>query len=294
VDDETDRTRWSGRLDAGERLRVVHFNAAGEFVGEWGREGEFLLEFGRGGSDPGELNAPAGLAVDGADAIYVADFYNHRVQKFRPDGSFDAVMGDPGRLGLGALHYPAGVHATAQGEVLVADAYNYQVQWFDAGGQPLRRAGYHVLWLWLRPTASTTGFYVPTDAAADRRGIIHVADSGNQRIVMVSPAGRSHPRAHRDATSLLRAVPLLALVNFDTRGFIKLVAEAGTGRLLGVQAVAPEAGEIIQAAALAIRARMTVQDLADQLFPYLAMVEGLKLAAQTFTKDVSQLSCCAG
>ena len=85
-----------------------------------------------------------------------------------------------------------------------------------------------------------------------------------------------------------------ALVNFDTRGFIKLVAEAGTGRLLGVQLVAPAAGEVIQAAALAIRARMTVHDLADQLFPYLTMVEGLKLAAQTFTKDVSQLSCCAG
>ena len=85
-----------------------------------------------------------------------------------------------------------------------------------------------------------------------------------------------------------------ALVNFDTRGFIKLVAEAGTGRLLGVQAVTAEAGEIIQTAAIAIRARMTVHDLANQLFPYLTMVEGLKLAAQTFTKDVTQLSCCAG
>ena len=85
-----------------------------------------------------------------------------------------------------------------------------------------------------------------------------------------------------------------ALANFDTRGFIKLVAEAGSGRLLGVQAVAPDAGELIQTAALAIRSRMTVQDLADQLFPYLTMVEGLKLCAQTFTKDVTQLSCCAG
>jgi mercuric reductase len=85
-----------------------------------------------------------------------------------------------------------------------------------------------------------------------------------------------------------------ALVNFDTRGFIKLVAEAGTGRLVGVQALAPEAGELIQSAALAIRARMTVQELAEQLFPYLTMVEGLKLAAQAFTQDVTRLSCCAG
>jgi mercuric reductase len=66
------------------------------------------------------------------------------------------------------------------------------------------------------------------------------------------------------------------------------------GRLIGVQAVAPEAGELIQTAVLAIRNRMTVQELADQLFPYLTMVEGLKLAAQTFSKDVKQLSCCAG
>ena len=85
-----------------------------------------------------------------------------------------------------------------------------------------------------------------------------------------------------------------ALANFDTRGFIKLVADAGSGRLIGVQAVAQDAGELIQTAALAIRARMTVQELADQLFPYLTMVEGLKLAAQTFSKDVKLLSCCAG
>ncbi|MDA8191818.1 MAG: mercury(II) reductase, partial [Gammaproteobacteria bacterium] len=52
--------------------------------------------------------------------------------------------------------------------------------------------------------------------------------------------------------------------------------------------------EIIETAAIAISRRMTVNELADQLFPYLTMVEGLKLCAQTFTKDVKQLSCCAG
>ena len=85
-----------------------------------------------------------------------------------------------------------------------------------------------------------------------------------------------------------------ALANFDTRGFVKLVAEAGTGRLIGAQILAHNAGEMIQTAALAIRHRMTVQELGDTLFPYLVMTEGLKLAAQTFTMDVSQLSCCAG
>ena len=85
-----------------------------------------------------------------------------------------------------------------------------------------------------------------------------------------------------------------ALVNFDTGGFIKLVAERESGRLLGVQSVAGEGGELIQTAVMALRARMTVNEIADELFPYLTMVEGLKLCAQTFTKDVKQLSCCAG
>ncbi|MEP1216786.1 MAG: mercury(II) reductase [Marinobacter sp.] len=85
-----------------------------------------------------------------------------------------------------------------------------------------------------------------------------------------------------------------ALVNFDTHGFIKMVAERESGRLLGVQAVAGEAGELIQTAVMALRSRMTVQEIGDELFPYLTMVEGLKLCAQTFTKDVKQLSCCAG
>ncbi|EBB4184800.1 mercury(II) reductase, partial [Salmonella enterica] len=115
----------------------------------------------------------------------------------------------------------------------------------------------------------------------------------------VATVGYSEAEAHHDGietdsrTLTLDNVPR-ALANFDTRGFIKLVIEEGSGRLIGVQVVAPEAGELIQTAVLAIRNRMTVQELADQLFPYLTMVEGLKLAAQTFTKDVKQLSCCAG
>ncbi len=115
----------------------------------------------------------------------------------------------------------------------------------------------------------------------------------------VATVGYSEAAAHHDGIETESRVLTLdnvprALANFDTRGFIKVVAEAGSGRLLGVQAVAPQAGELIQTAAVALRAGWTVSDLADQLFPYLTMVEGLKLAAQTFAQDVKQLSCCAG
>lgn len=84
-----------------------------------------------------------------------------------------------------------------------------------------------------------------------------------------------------------------ALASRNTRGLIKLVAEEGTGRLLGAHVLAAEAGEVIQEATLAIRFHLTVQDLVETYHPYLTMVEGIKLAALTFKKDVAKLSCCA-
>ncbi len=90
----------------------------------------------------------------------------------------------------------------------------------------------------------------------------------------------------------LKAVPR-ALVNRDTLGLVKLVAEKETGRLLGAHVVAENAGEVIYAATLAVKFGITVSDLADNFAPYLTMSEGLKLAAQTFRRDVSKLSCCA-
>jgi len=80
----------------------------------------------------------------------------------------------------------------------------------------------------------------------------------------------------------------------DTRGLIKLVADAKTDRLLGGQIAAPEGSDTIQTLAMALKFGMTTKALGETIFPYLTTVEGLKLAAQTFDKDVAKLSCCAG
>jgi mercuric reductase len=152
--------------------------------------------------------------------------------------------------------------------------------------------------------------FVYVAAAAGRRAAINMMGgdatldlSAMPTVVFTDPQVATVGLSEREAqvqgmkidsrTLTLDNVPR-ALANFETRGFIKIVAEARTGRVLGVQAVADQAGELIQTAALAIHNRMTVHDIAAQLFPYLTMVEGLKLCAQTFTKDVKQLSCCAG
>ena len=85
-----------------------------------------------------------------------------------------------------------------------------------------------------------------------------------------------------------------ALAARDTRGLIKLVAEVGSGRLLGGQILAPEGADSIQTLVLALKHGMTSKDLADTIFPYLTTVEGVRLAAQGFERDPLELPCCAG
>jgi mercuric reductase len=110
---------------------------------------------------------------------------------------------------------------------------------------------------------------------------------------LTEAAARAAGHAVRISTICLNQVPR-ALAARDTRGLIKLVADAGSGRLVGAHVLAPEGADSIQTATLAIRQALTVDDLADTIFPYLTTVEGLKLAALAFDKDVAKLSCCAG
>jgi mercuric reductase len=79
----------------------------------------------------------------------------------------------------------------------------------------------------------------------------------------------------------------------DTRGFVKLVADRATRKILGAHILASEAGEMVTEPALAIKFGLTIEDLTATFHPYLTLSEGIKLAAQTFSRDVAKLSCCA-
>ena len=152
--------------------------------------------------------------------------------------------------------------------------------------------------------------YVYVAAAAGTRAAInmtggeaHLDLEAMPAVVFTEPAvataGLDEASAARRGIAVTsRTLPLdqvpRAQANFETRGFVKLVARTSDGVLLGAQILAPDAGEMIQTAVLAIRQGLTVDELGDQLFPYLTLVEGIRLCAQTFRKDVSQLSCCAG
>lgn len=84
-----------------------------------------------------------------------------------------------------------------------------------------------------------------------------------------------------------------ALVEHRTGGWIQVVAERESGRIVGVQAVGPNAAELLGEATLVVRLGLTIEQVTETLHPYLTWVEGLKLAVQAFRMDVSKLSCCA-
>ena len=129
----------------------------------------------------------------------------------------------------------------------------------------------------------------------DNRAMPEVVFTDPQVATVGLSEARARAQGHNVKTSLigLEHVPR-ALAARDTRGLIKLVADADSNALLGAHIIAPEGADSIQSAAIAIKAGISVDDLGAMIFPYLTTVEGLKLAAQTFDKDVSKLSCCAG
>lgn len=93
-------------------------------------------------------------------------------------------------------------------------------------------------------------------------------------------------------TMPVNAIPK-AHVTGMTSGVIKMIAEKETGRILGVHLVCHRGAELINEAALALRLRATVSDLATTMHVYPSIGEGLKLCAQGFDRDISRLSCCA-
>jgi mercuric reductase len=122
------------------------------------------------------------------------------------------------------------------------------------------------------------------------------------RVTFTDPAigsvGLSEAEARaRGIEPLISKLPLdqvpRALAARETRGFIKLVADPRSRQIIGAQILAHEAGELMAEATLAVRFYLRIEDLTSTFHPYLTLSEGIKLAAQTFDRDVKTLSCCA-
>jgi DNA-binding beta-propeller fold protein YncE len=124
------------------------------------------------GSGPGQLNAPAALAVGPDGLVYVADRGNHRVQVFTLDGALVRSFGSYGTEG-GQLSYPAGVGFDGAGRLLVSDTRNHRIAVHDAAG---------ALQGYLTSGSGGVALQGPLAIASGPRKTVHVVDAGNARV----------------------------------------------------------------------------------------------------------------
>jgi len=113
----------------------------------------------------------------------------------------------------------------------------------------------------------------------------------------VARVGPTEAQAHERGincscvTLPLELVPKAHVIG-DTRGLVKLVVDAKTKRILGVHIVAPHAADLVHEGVLAVKFNLTIDDIIDTVHVFPTLSESIKLAAQSFYKDVGALSCC--
>lgn len=78
----------------------------------------------------------------------------------------------------------------------------------------------------------------------------------------------------------------------DTRGAIKMVIDNNTKRIIGVHILSSMAADLIHEATFILKANMTIYDVIDTLHVFPTMSESIKIAAQSFTRDISRMACC--
>jgi sugar lactone lactonase YvrE len=142
------------------------------------------LVTGEPGSGKGQFERPAGMAIDAAGNVYVADSLNNRVQKIGPDGRVSAVL-----TGTPPFREPWGVAVDKDGNLYVADTWNHRIQKYDKNLK--------VLTMWGGPAGdpNAAGFtplelYGPRSIAIDGDSNLWVTDTGHSRLIKYAPDGR--------------------------------------------------------------------------------------------------------
>lgn len=184
-------------------MRVQKFDATGKWLqiigaGKGEGDGQF-----KGFSDDAVGTGPGGIASDAAGNIYVADTWNHRIQKFDKDGKFLGKwgefisLGDPASANDAARNTkffgPRGVAVGPDGNIYVTDTGNKRVQIFDANGKYLRQIDSGMSPSKLSPNyafSSPGELNEPVGITVDSAGNVYVADTNNKRIQKFDPQGK--------------------------------------------------------------------------------------------------------
>lgn len=144
---------------------------------------DYSTAMGVKGTQPGQFDTPAGVAVDSGGNLFVSDTNNSRIQRLDPDGKLIHMWGDPGskegRCFAGALR----LQISDEDVLWVADTDNNRLQAFDSKGGFVQEVG---------SLGQGPGqFARPIGLAFDPSGNLWVADSGNHRIQKFAPGMKS-------------------------------------------------------------------------------------------------------
>jgi tripartite motif-containing protein 71 len=175
------RLAYPRAISSDARGNVYVTNTGNDRIEVFDRGGGFLRSFGSSGRAPGQFNTPMGLAVDAAGYRAVADSVNGRIVLLAPDGAVAAVWGSP-NPGPTILQRPVAVAFDAGGNAFVLDQRRARIFVFDrASGTPRRS---------IAAQGRGPGRLLdPSALAIDGNGVIHVADTGNQRVARFAADG---------------------------------------------------------------------------------------------------------
>jgi sugar lactone lactonase YvrE len=233
-------------------LRVQKFASDGSYITMWGSKGSGEGQFAPY-SDDASGTGPGGIAVDSAGNVYVADTWNHRIQKFDRDGNFLAKWGsfvslaDPAAAGEpdanSRFYGPRGVAIGPEGDVYVTDTGNKRVVVFAPDGTYKRQIS-SGLGPDKLPEANAFDqpgeLNEPIGIAVGSDGSVYVADTMNRRIQKFDSTGRYVAHWNVEAGDWDPGPYLEPFLALDGAG--NLYATAPTGR--GVLKYSP-AGQLL-------------------------------------------------
>ncbi len=158
--------------------RIQHLAADGSVIQVWGS----FADISKGAAPGGTFFEPWGIAVGADGSVYVADTWNHRIQKFTADGKFVNMWGFFGQAETPfAIWGPRDIAIDSKGHIFITDTGNKRIVIYDADGNYVAQFG---------STGLQPGqFDEPVGIAIDQNGAVYIADTWNQRIqVMVAGA----------------------------------------------------------------------------------------------------------
>jgi hypothetical protein len=145
-----------------------------------------------------KLDSPIGVAVDAREDLFIGDHFNDVVEEVTPAGRLSVVAGNgragppkPGPATSSDLDVPAGVAVDAHGDLFIADEGNDVVEKVTPAGRLSVIAGVVGKAGPPTPGSSTASRLAePTGLALDAHGDLFIADTGNDVVEKVTPAGR--------------------------------------------------------------------------------------------------------